>query len=109
MPWHCPTVGLCAVHWESIMQDARLAEGWKCQGKGDVRAGVIQQHEAAPEDAAEDVPLWLSMLQETAAQAQSCEAELGELVLGAGALLVIEAPSVQKNAQESYAHLACAS
>ena len=50
-------------------------------------AGVIQQHEAAP-DAAEDVPLWLSVLQETAAQAHSCEAELGELVLGAGALVV---------------------
>ena len=49
--------------------------------------GVIQQHEAA--DSAEEAPLWWRVLQETAQQAHSCEAELGELVQGLGGILVI--------------------
>ena len=48
--------------------------------------GVIQQQEAA--ECAEEAPLWWRVLQETAQQAHSCEAELGELVQGLGGLLV---------------------
>jgi hypothetical protein len=49
---------------------------------------VIQQQQEADGVSAAEGPLWWRVLEETAAQANSCETELGELVLGARALLV---------------------
>ena len=61
--------------------------------------GVIQQQEAA--ECAEEAPLWWRVLQETAQQAHSCEAELGELVQGLGGLLVSTAASVMALGMQS--------